>query len=193
MIFHCKTSWVLCRVVFDRSGYSRFLFVGRVAIGRTFCKFGPFACCKTIAGRKTVTCCRTIVCCKTRFLMIVTRQMVGSQSENASEKGDWLRAGLVLESLENIASRCLSPFSRAITNSVSPSQKWDWHQGCNLCWNRWKVSRHGACPLSRGPSPTRSARRKSGTGTKAAICVGIAGKCRVTVPVPFLADHHQLG
>jgi len=52
-----------------------------------------------------------------------------SQSENASEKGDWLRAENALELLENVAARCQSPFSRPITISVGPSGKWDRHQG----------------------------------------------------------------
>jgi hypothetical protein len=64
--------------------------------------------------------------------------MDSTQSENARENGDWLRA-----------------------ESASKSRR---------------TATHGACPLSRGPSSTRLARRKNGTGTKAANAMFLSGK-----------------
>ena len=42
-----------------------------------------------------------------------------TQIDNASEKGDWLRAGFDSKLRKVVTSRCLSPFSR-IGNSVGP-------------------------------------------------------------------------
>ena len=53
------------------------------------------------------------------------------QTKNASEKGDWLRAGIGVKLSENVTSGCLSPFSRTIADSVGPSKKGDRHQAAN--------------------------------------------------------------
>ena len=67
-----------------------------------------------------------------------------TQTEYASEKGEWLRAEIVWELLKKVASRCLSPFSRTILDSFGPSQKWGSGEHVEF---KWKTKRTASEPV----------------------------------------------